>query len=145
LPGNVLDVVAIAPEINVAAGERHVLPQCRFLGQVAFRPIIDGLTTDKDIGNTVRIPNLKNLRELPEGKTVGHRSGPFCHRSHHLGEVGDLPFGSVADERNLPLPRHSRTRTPLPDDGAALLGFLLFDFVMTQNFHDPESISQFPP
>jgi len=41
-------------------------------------------------------PDLKNLSELLKGKTVAHRSGPFCHRRRHSAQVGDLPFHAVA-------------------------------------------------
>jgi len=108
LPGNMPDIFAITPEINVFACEGHAFPQFRFVGQVTFRPIINSLSADQDIRKSRCIPNLKNFRELSERETVAHRSGPLCHRPGHLAQVGDPPPGPVTHQRDLTLTRHCR-------------------------------------
>jgi hypothetical protein len=135
LRSNSPDIVAIAPEVNVATRERPVSLKFWFFGQVSLGPIIDRLTSDQDIRLPFGIPNLKNFRKLTNGKTVTHRSGAFRHRRQHLREVGDLPFRSVADKRDLALARRGRARTPRFDDNAAVLGFLLFDFAINPSTH----------
>ena len=139
------DIVPVAPKINVAAGKGHVLLQCRLSRQIMFCPIINCLTADQDVGKADRIPNLKNFRELLKGKTVAHRSGPFCHRRDHLGKVGDPPFRPVAHEGHLTLTRSSRAGTALPHDEAAALGFLRFDFAVERNFHNENTLFRFQP
>ena len=108
-----------------------------------FRPIINRLPADQDIRNAGRIPNLKNFGELLKGKTVAHRSGPFCHRRDHLGEIGDPPFRPIAYEGHLTLKRHGRTGTALPHDEATALGFLRFDFAVKRNFHNKNTLFRF--
>ena len=117
--------------------------QGRFRRQIKFRPIIDGLPANQDIGNAVGIANLKDFRELFKGETVAHRSGPFCHRCRHLAQVGDLPFRPVTDQRDLTLIRQEGTRTALLHSEAALSGFLCFDFAESQGFYDGKTLGHF--
>jgi hypothetical protein len=80
------------------------------------------LAADQHLRQAVGIPNLKDFRELLKRETAVHRSGPFCHRSDHLGKIGDPPFRPIAHEGHLMLTRHGRPGTPLPHDDAALFG-----------------------
>ena len=108
-------------------------------------PIVDRLTANQDIGNAIGIANLKNFSELLKSETVAHRSGPFCHCCRHLVQVGNLPFRPVTHERHLSLMRHGRPRTALPNDKAAALGFLRFDFAIKRNFHNENKLFRFLP
>jgi hypothetical protein len=93
-----LDIIAVTPKVKVCVREGQVFSQFRFVGKVAFRPIINGLSADQDIGKSGGIPNLKYFRKLLDRETVAHRSEPFCHRPGPLAQVGDPPFRPVANQ-----------------------------------------------
>ena len=98
LSGNVLNVIPVTAKINIFTREREVILQLRLAAQITFGPIIDGLATNQNVRQSVRIPHLKNFGELLEGKASGHRSGPLRHHPGHMAQIGNLPLGSVAHE-----------------------------------------------